>query len=118
MYLAEIKKLGLSTVYHIESRFIKLVRSFMTPPFLPEDQILQCNLYRWGLYKWGTSLSGAILFYILSFPFEWTCIRGGVVGNGGPRIFKFIFTTQSNLYIWGIQAYFHLKMEILLKYLS
>ena len=24
---------------------------------------------------------------------------------------KFIFSIQSNLYIWGIQAYFHLKME-------
>ena len=30
---------------------------------------VQCNLYKWGLYKWGTSLSGEILFHILSFPF-------------------------------------------------
>ena len=60
--------------------------------------------------KWGTSLSGAILFHILSFPYEWPSISG-VVGNGGPRFFKFIFAIQSNLYIWGIKAYFHLKME-------
>ena len=27
------------------------------------------------------------------------------------EFFKFIFTIQSNLYIVGIQAYFHFKME-------
>ena len=60
---------------------------------------IQCNLYKWGLYKWGTSLSGAILLHIRSFPYEWTSISG-VVGNGGPRILKFTFNIKSNLYIW------------------
>ena len=33
------------------------------------------------------------------------------MGNGGPRVFLINFTIQGNLYIWGIQSYFHLKME-------
>ena len=32
-------------------------------------------------------------------------------GGGGARDFLINFTIQSNLYIWGIQSYFHLKME-------
>ena len=32
-------------------------------------------------------------------------------GEWGPIFLKFIFTIQSNLYIWGIQSYFHLKIE-------
>ena len=43
-------------------------------------------------------------------PYEWNSISG-VVGNGDIACLKFIFIIQSNLYIWGIQAYFHLKME-------
>ena len=33
------------------------------------------------------------------------------MGNGGPRVFLINFTIQGNLYIWGIQSYYHLKME-------
>ena len=40
MYLAEIQKLGLSTVHHTNPDLKKLVRSFMTLLFLPEDQII------------------------------------------------------------------------------
>ena len=32
-------------------------------------------------------------------------------GKWGPRVFLINFTIQGNLYIWGIQTYFHLKME-------
>ncbi|KAI6654473.1 hypothetical protein LOD99_869 [Oopsacas minuta] len=36
----KVQKLGLSTVYHNNADFKKLVRSFMSLPFLPEDQII------------------------------------------------------------------------------
>ena len=32
-------------------------------------------------------------------------------GEWGPRVFLINFTIQGNLYIWGIQTYFHLIME-------
>ena len=52
----------------------------------------------------GDLFKRANLIYIRSFLYK-------CVGEWGPSFFKFIFAIQSNLYLSGIQAYFHQLME-------